>query len=166
MTEASKTLISSIFQLVELGHLSFSAANPVKSIIQVDENSTKSCYEEEYCPHTKTVFLYQTINMFFYRSPQGTWEKKKLRFCEISQKFILIFFLPCSLRGSVVFNGVNVGIATLGLWGLPQVAPRGTVVFATSVLAVFFSLYVAPCITMQEEELQQSYRWVKYIWIY
>lgn len=42
MTEASKTLISSIFQLVELGHLSFSAANPVKS--------TKSCYEEEYCP--------------------------------------------------------------------------------------------------------------------
>lgn len=50
MTEASKTLISSIFQLVVLGHLSFSAANPVKSIIQVDENSTKSCYEEEYCP--------------------------------------------------------------------------------------------------------------------
>lgn len=56
MTEASKTLISSIFQLVELGHLSFSAANPVKSIIQVDENSTKSCYEEEIV-HTPKLYI-------------------------------------------------------------------------------------------------------------
>lgn len=70
-----------------------------KSIIQVDENSIQSCYEEENYPHTKTVFLYQTIN--------------------------------------TVFKGVNVGIAPLGLWALPQVAPRGTVVFATSALAVF-----------------------------
>lgn len=97
MTEASKTLISSIFQLAELGHLTFSAANPVESIIQVDENSTKSCYEEEYCPHTKTVFLYQTINMFFYGSPQGTGEKKiKINFCEISQNLNFIFSpVPC-----------------------------------------------------------------------